>query len=132
MMASGTCRPAVDDACQAADDPTATKPVEPRAGPQALGMINATSLENDPDTIIGLANCAATDFGAGGQANPHGTNHSVMADPVHNQIYVPIASTAFTGQSVPAICTSGGGTSTGCGIGLRRRGCPPRPSWPFR
>jgi hypothetical protein len=85
------------------------------AGPQALGMINATTLENDPDTIIGLANCAATDFGAGGQANPHGTNHSVMADPVHNQIYVPIASTAFTGQSVPAICTTGGGVdANGC------------------
>ena len=85
------------------------------AGPQALGMINATTLENDPDTIIGLANCAATDFGAGGQANPHGTNHSVMADPAHNQIYVPIASTAFTGQSLPAICTTGGGVdANGC------------------
>jgi hypothetical protein len=85
------------------------------AGPQALGMINATTLENDPDTIIGLANCAGTDFGAGGQANPHGTNHSVMADPIHNQIYVPIASTAFTGQSVPAICTTGGGLdANGC------------------
>ncbi len=59
--------------------------------------------------------CAATDFGAGGQANPHGTNHSVMADSVHNQIYVPIASTAFTGQSVPAICTTGGGVdANGC------------------
>jgi hypothetical protein len=66
------------------------------AGPQALGMINSTTLENDPDTIIGLFNCTATTFGAGGQANPHGTNHSVMADPIHNQIYVPIASTAFT------------------------------------
>jgi hypothetical protein len=85
------------------------------AGPQALGMINAQTLENDPDTIIGLANCAATDFGAGGQANPHGTNHSVAADSVHNQVYVPIASTAFTGQSVPAICATGGGSDTnGC------------------
>jgi hypothetical protein len=43
------------------------------AGPQALGMINSTTLENDPDTIIGLFNCTATTFGAGGQANPHGT-----------------------------------------------------------
>ena len=76
--------------------------IRPRA---ALGMINATTLENDPDTIIGLFNCTGTTFGAGGQANPHGTNHSVMADPVHNQIYVPIASTAFTGQTVPAICS---------------------------
>ena len=85
------------------------------AGPQAVGMINATTLENDPDTIIGLANCAATDFGAGGQANPHGTNHSLIADPVHNQIYVPISSTAFTGQSLPAICTTGGGVdANGC------------------
>ena len=85
------------------------------AGPQALGMINATTLENDPDTIIGLANCAATDFGAGGQANPHGTNHSVAADATHNQIYVPIASTSFTGQTVPGICAAGGGVdATGC------------------
>jgi hypothetical protein len=85
------------------------------AGPQALGMLNAITLHNNVDTIIGLANCAATDFGAGGQANPHGTNHSVMADPVHNQIYVPIASTAFTGQSVPAICSTGGGSdANGC------------------
>jgi hypothetical protein len=85
------------------------------AGPQALGMINAASLENDPDTIIGLYNCAATDFGAGGQANPHGGNHSVAADPTHNQIYVPIASTAFTGQSVPGVCAAGGGSDAlGC------------------
>jgi hypothetical protein len=85
------------------------------AGPQALGMINAQTLENDPDTIIGLANCAATDFGAGGQANPHGTNHSVAADATHNQIYVPIASTAFTGQTVPAVCAAGGGVdANGC------------------
>jgi hypothetical protein len=85
------------------------------AGPQALGMINATTLENDPDTIIGLANCAATDFGAGGQANPHGTNHSVAADATHNQIYVPIASTAFTGQTVPGVCAAGGGVdANGC------------------
>ncbi len=85
------------------------------AGPQVLGMVNAQTLENDPDTIIGLFNCTATTFGAGGQANPHGTNHSVMADPVHNQIYVPIASTAFTGQSVPGICSSGGGSdANGC------------------
>jgi hypothetical protein len=85
------------------------------AGPQALGMVNAATLENDPDTIIGLANCAATDFGAGGQANPHGTNHSVAADSVHNQIYVPIASTAFTGQQVPATCSTGGGAdANGC------------------
>lgn len=85
------------------------------AGPQALGMVNAQTLENDPDTITGLANCAATDFGAGGQANPHGTNHSVAADSVHNQVYVPIASTAFTGQQVPGICSTGGGSdTTGC------------------
>jgi hypothetical protein len=85
------------------------------AGPQALGMINAITLENDPDTIIGLANCAATDFGASGQANPHGTNHSVGTDPIHNQIYVPIASTAFTGQTAPGVCAAGGGVdANGC------------------
>ena len=92
--------------------PRAPKPLRVRRH-WAWSML--TTLENDPDTIIGLANCAATDFGAGGQANTHGTNHSVMADPVHNQIYVPIASTAFTGQSVPAICTTGGGVdANGC------------------
>jgi hypothetical protein len=85
------------------------------AGPQVLGMVNAQTLENDPDTIIGLFNCTATSFGAGGQANPHGTNHSVMADPVHNQIYVPISSTAFTGQSLPGLCSQGGGSdANGC------------------
>lgn len=85
------------------------------AGPQALGMINAITLENDPDKVIGFANCAATDFGANGQANPHGTNHSVAADPIYNQIYVPIASTAFTGQTEPGLCTKGGGLdANGC------------------
>jgi hypothetical protein len=83
------------------------------AGPQALGMINSTTLENDPDTIIGLANCTGTTFGAGGQANLHGTNHSVAADPIHNYIYVPIASTAFV--SAPGICAAGGGVdANGC------------------
>ena len=84
------------------------------AGPQVLGMINATTLENDPDTIIGQFSCTGTTFGAGGQANTHGTNHSVAADPVHNQIYVPIASTAFTAPATGP-CSAGGGSDTnGC------------------
>jgi hypothetical protein len=39
----------------------------------------------------------------------------VAADATHNQIYVPIASTAFTGQTVPGVCAAGGGVdATGC------------------
>jgi hypothetical protein len=84
------------------------------AGPQALGMINATTLENDPDTIIGQFSCTGTTFGAGGQANTHGTNHSVAADPVHNQIYVPIASTAFTAPATGPCSAGGGSDANGC------------------
>jgi hypothetical protein len=84
------------------------------AGPQVVGMINATTLQNDPDTITGLFSCTPTSFGAAGQANTHGGNHSVAADPVHNQIYVPIASTAFGAPAV-GVCTSGGGSDAlGC------------------
>jgi hypothetical protein len=89
------------------------------AGPQVLGMINAQTLENDPDTITGLFNCTPTSPGPGGvgkanAANTHGTNHSVAADPVHNQIYLPVASTAFA-TGMTGICAAGGGVdSSGC------------------
>jgi hypothetical protein len=82
------------------------------AGPQVLGMINALTLENDPDTITGLTNCAAGNPGPGGVgragvANPHGANHSVAADSGHNQIYMPIASTAVA-PAMRGICAQGG------------------------
>jgi len=89
------------------------------AGPSVLGMVNAATLENDPDTITGLFNCAASNPGPGGVGkagvpNAHGAAHSVAADPVHNQIYVPIASTAVTAPQV-GLCTQGGGSDAlGC------------------
>jgi hypothetical protein len=89
------------------------------AGPQVLGMINALTLENDPDTITGLANCAANNPGPGGVgragvANAHGANHSVAADSAHNQIYMPIASTAVA-PGMRGLCAQGGGSDTnGC------------------
>jgi hypothetical protein len=88
-------------------------------GPQALGMVNASTGIPNADTITGLFNCAASNPGPGrvgtaGVANAHGTNHSVAADSAHNYIYVPIASTAFqTGTTGP--CTTGGGLdANGC------------------
>jgi len=78
------------------------------AGPQVLGMVNATTLENDPETPTGLFSCTAP------FANPHGGNHSVAADPIHNQIYVPIASTAW-GTNATGVCAAGGGVdANGC------------------
>jgi hypothetical protein len=94
-------------------------PVPSFAGPAALGMINALSLENDPDTITGLATCAATNPGPGGvgkanASNAHGTSHSVAADPGHNQIYLPVASTAFA-TGMTGLCAQGGGVdANGC------------------
>lgn len=84
------------------------------AGPQVIGMINATTLENDPDTIIGQANCPGSAFGAAGQNNLHGTNHSVIADSVHNQIYVPIASTSFAAPATGPCAAGGGVDANGC------------------
>jgi hypothetical protein len=75
------------------------------ANPQKLGIIDADGKEGiaaDQDVAIGLPN------------NPplqaHGTAHSVAADPVLNQIYVPIPRTA--GLSV---CSGAGGNDAlGC------------------
>jgi hypothetical protein len=89
------------------------------AGPSVLGMVNALTLENDPDTITGLFNCAAANPGPGGVgkagvANAHGAAHSVAADSAHNQIYVPIASTAFA-TGMTGLCAQGGGVdANGC------------------
>jgi hypothetical protein len=89
------------------------------AGPQVLGMVNAITLENDPDTISGLTTCAPTNPGPGGigkanASNPHGNNHSVAADPAHNQVYFPVASNAFA-PGMTGLCAQGGGTdANGC------------------
>jgi hypothetical protein len=95
-------------------------------GPQVLGMVNANTLENDPDTITGLLSCTPTSSGLGstpgnpntavasGGSNTHGGVHSVGADPNHNQIYVPIASNAFA-TGMTGVCAAGGGVdANGC------------------
>jgi hypothetical protein len=94
-------------------------PGTPLAGPQALGMVNALTGISNADTVTGLFNCPATapgplGVGRAGVANAHGGNHSVAADPVHNQIYMPIASTAVA-AGMTGICARGGGVdANGC------------------
>ncbi len=89
------------------------------AGPIALGMVNALTGISNADTITGLANCTATSpgplgVGFAGVANTHGAAHSVAADSVHNQIYVPIPSTAFA-AGMTGVCSAGGGSdANGC------------------
>jgi len=74
------------------------------AGPATLGMINALTLENGPDTVSGLANCPPK--------NPHGAAHSVAADAAHNQIYMPIPNNAGAGVcGTPGL---GGVETNGC------------------
>jgi hypothetical protein len=63
---------------------------------QRLGVVDAQTGKVDPSANTGVA-------GAGG-------NHSVAADPVRNQVYVPIGSTSGS-----TICASlGGSNSQGC------------------
>lgn len=79
------------------------------ANPQRLGVIDTDSHEHgkggiaeDQSVPIGLPNNPPS--------SPHGTAHSVAADPVFNQIYVPIPATA--GLSV---CSGAGGSDAqGC------------------
>ncbi len=75
------------------------------ANPQQLGIIDAgdgEKLGSDQSVTIGLPNNPPS--------SPHGTAHSVAADPIFNQIYVPIPSTA--GLSV---CSQAGGSDAqGC------------------
>jgi hypothetical protein len=74
------------------------------ANPQRLGVIDAGGKEGisaDQSAPTGLPNTVAT---------PHGTAHSVAADPVFNQVYVPIPSTAGG-----TVCSSAGGSDAqGC------------------
>jgi hypothetical protein len=71
------------------------------ATPQQLGVVDAFSGNEDQPLADGLPNTTAS---------PHGGNHSVAADPIMNQVYVPIAS-----SSGATICSSVGGSDTqGC------------------
>jgi len=74
------------------------------ANPQQLGIIDAgdgEAIGSDQSVTIGLPNTTAS---------PHGTAHSVAADPIFNQIYVPIPSTAGG-----TICSNAGASDTqGC------------------
>jgi len=74
------------------------------ANPQRLGIIDAGDGEkigSDQSVPTGLPNTTAS---------PHGAAHSVAADPVFNQIYVPIPSTAGL-----TVCSQAGGTDAqGC------------------
>jgi hypothetical protein len=73
------------------------------ANPQKLGIIDAVGdpSQIDLDVAIGVPNTTTS---------PHGTNHSVAADPIFNQIYVPIASTS----GATACSQSGGSDTQGC------------------
>ena len=71
------------------------------ANPQQLGVVDAQQGRDDASAPIGLPNTSTT---------PHGTNHSVAADPIKNQVYVPIAS-----NSGATVCSSAGGSDAqGC------------------
>lgn len=75
------------------------------ANPQQLGVIDTDGKEgiaSDQSVAIGLPNNPPS--------SPHGTAHSVASDPVFNQVYVPIPSTAGL-----AVCSTAGGSDTqGC------------------
>jgi hypothetical protein len=73
------------------------------ANPQKLGIVDVDADPGplDQDVATGLPNTPAT---------PHGTAHSVAADPIFNQIYLPIPSTAGG-----AVCSNAGGSDPqGC------------------
>jgi hypothetical protein len=77
------------------------------AGPGTVGSINALTLESDPDVNVNLWNCVPGSPGGGTTNNGHGGSHSVAADPAHNQIYVPIASTAWIPTNQPNVVVTG-------------------------
>ena len=75
------------------------------SNPQRLGVIDTDGKEGireDQSVPIGLPNNPPS--------SPHGTAHSVAADPIFNQVYVPIPSTAGL-----TVCSQAGGTDAqGC------------------
>jgi len=73
------------------------------ANPPKLGIVDVDADPGplDQDVVTGLPNTPAT---------PHGTAHSVAADPIFNQVYVPIPNTAGLN-----VCRNAGGDdSVGC------------------
>jgi hypothetical protein len=76
------------------------------ANPQRLGIIDTVGsgegIQADQSVPTGLPNAPP--------ASPHGTAHSVGTDPVFNQVYVPIPSTAGL-----TVCSQAGGSDAqGC------------------
>jgi hypothetical protein len=71
---------------------------------QLLGVVDAWSHQTDPSVTTGIKN------GVGGVTR--GGNHSVAADPVMNQVYVPISSTSNLPGDSSAVC--GVGKTNGC------------------
>jgi hypothetical protein len=74
------------------------------ANPQQLGVIDTGGKEGisaDQSVVTGLPNTPVS---------PHGAAHSVAADPIFNQVYVPIPSTAGG-----TVCSNAGGSDVqGC------------------
>jgi hypothetical protein len=71
------------------------------ATPQQLGIIDSIGGKEDDSVFDGLPNTSTS---------PHGGNHSVAADPILNQVYLPVSST-----SGATLCSSVGGSDTqGC------------------
>lgn len=86
------------------------------SNPQKLGIIDLTLDPNINDRSVGtgLPNTSA---------RPHGTNHSVAADPIFNQVFMPISST-----SASTICGRGGGSNLrGCIAVFKALGTPDPP-----
>ena len=71
---------------------------------QLLGVVDAWSHQTDPSVVTGIK--------SGVNGVPRGGNHSVAADPVLNQVYVPIASTSNLPGTSSAVC--GAGNVNGC------------------
>lgn len=68
---------------------------------QLLGVVDAQSHQTDDSVVTGIKSTTAI---------PRGTNHSVAADPILNQVYVPIANTSGS-----TVCASAGGVNArGC------------------
>lgn len=71
------------------------------ATPQQLGIVDSIGGREDDSVSDGLPNTSTS---------PHGGNHSVAADPILNQVYLPVAST-----SGATLCSAVGGSDTqGC------------------
>jgi hypothetical protein len=91
-----------------ADSYTAIPPAGQRRPINVVGgSVNALTLEMDPDVNVNLFNCTPGSNGGGTTNNARGGSHSVAADPMHNQIYVPIASTAWIPSNQANVAVTG-------------------------